>query len=109
MDLVSGVALSDDAWHRIGFTWDGLDRVLYVDDMEVARDTQVGLEGLRGAIHMGAGSDLAHGTFWSGLIDDVRVYDRVIVPWRRRGPWQPDKRARPCPAGLVVAMMLSPA
>ena len=29
---------------------------------------------------IGAGKDLAPGTFWSGLIDDVRIYNRVVKP-----------------------------
>ena len=79
-DLTSEVAIADDAWHRIGLTWDGSHRVLYVDDIEVARDAQASLQGSLGGLHIGAGKDLGPGTFWSGLIDDVRVYDRVVVP-----------------------------
>ncbi len=42
--LSSPVTVTDDNWHRIGLVWDGmgwdgLDRILYVDDVEVARDT----------------------------------------------------------------------
>lgn len=79
-DPTSEVAIADGAWHRIGLTWDGRHRVLYVDDIEAARDTPASLQGSRGDLHIGAGKDLAPGTFWSGLIDDVRVYDRVVVP-----------------------------
>jgi hypothetical protein len=31
-------------------------------------------------LYLGAGADLAPGTFWSGLIDEVRIYDRAIEP-----------------------------
>jgi len=83
--LVSQFVITDGNWHRVGFVWDGSDRILYIDDVEVARDTQVGLEtsgsGLYiGGLHIGAGSTVEHGSFFSGLIDDVRIYNRAITP-----------------------------
>ncbi|MFC1762599.1 LamG-like jellyroll fold domain-containing protein [Planctomycetota bacterium] len=33
-----------------------------------------------GDLQIGAGNTLDPGTFWSGLIDDVRIYDRVVTP-----------------------------
>jgi hypothetical protein len=78
--LVSECVITDDAWHRVGFVWDGSNRILYVDDVEVARDTQISLTKSTGGLYIGAGSALAPGTFWSGLIDDVRIYDRAVKP-----------------------------
>jgi len=78
--LDSDAVITDDAWHRLGFTWDGENRTLYVDGIAVAQDTQSGLTGSTGGLNIGAGSTLAPGTFWSGLIDDVRVYDRAVGP-----------------------------
>jgi hypothetical protein len=34
----------------------------------------------RAGLHIGADGTLAPGTFWSGVIDDVRIYDRVVTP-----------------------------
>lgn len=79
-DLSSGVKPIDDTWHRVGFTWDGENRVLYIDDAEVARDLHDGMQDSLGGMYIGAGSDLEKGAFWSGLIDDVRMYNRVISP-----------------------------
>ena len=79
-DLTSAVAINNDTWHRVGFTWDGTNRILYVDDHEVARDTQGGLQKSHGDLFIGAGSNLDRSTFWSGMIDDVRIYDRVVTP-----------------------------
>jgi hypothetical protein len=31
-------------------------------------------------LNIGAGKNLEAGSFWSGLIDDVRVYDRAMAP-----------------------------
>jgi len=33
-----------------------------------------------GDVIVGGGKDLVPGSFWSGLIDDVRLYQRVIKP-----------------------------
>ncbi len=78
--LYSDVLVTDDNWHRVGFTWDGTNRILYADDVEVAHDTQTALRGSDGGLYIGAGKDLEADTYWSGLIDDVRIYDRVVVP-----------------------------
>jgi hypothetical protein len=67
-------------WHRVGFTWDGSRRRLYVDDVLVAEDTQAGLAVCYGGLQIGCGTNRAPGTFWSGLIDDVRLYNRVVSP-----------------------------
>ncbi len=78
--LISASVITDGAWHRVGFVWDGATRILYVDGVEVAKDTQSGLTGSTNGLYIGAGSKLAAGSFWSGLINDVRVYDRVVKP-----------------------------
>ncbi len=79
--LVSEVVVTDGNWHEVGVVWDGSDRILYVDDIEVARDTlSGGMKGAESGLYMGVARDLAEGTFWSGLIDDVRIYDRVVEP-----------------------------
>ncbi|MCH7556299.1 MAG: hypothetical protein IIB56_02455, partial [Planctomycetes bacterium] len=71
--------VTDGDWHRVGFVRDGRDRILYVDDIEVARDTATNLESASGGLYIGAGSDLEPGAFWSGLIDDVRIYSRALA------------------------------
>jgi len=78
--LVSAAVITDGAWHRVGLTWDGGNRILYVDDIEVARDTQASLAGSTENLTIGAGSTLAPASFWKGLIDDVRIYDRAVKP-----------------------------
>ncbi len=78
--LTSPAILTNGAWHRVGFVWDGGSRALYVDDVEVARDALTGIVGSTGGLHIGAGSTLAPGTFWHGLVDDVRIYNRAVKP-----------------------------
>jgi hypothetical protein len=78
--LLSQAVITDGDWHRVGFAWDGTNRSLYVDDVLVAEDTQVGLEDSLGGLLIGAGESMARGTFWEGLIDDVRIYNRAVQP-----------------------------
>jgi hypothetical protein len=74
----SEAVITDGKWHRIALVWDGADRILYVDGKEVARDPQPDLSVADGKFIIGAGSKA--GTGWAGLIDDVRIYSRVVRP-----------------------------
>ncbi len=78
--LTSLSVITDGPWHYVGLVWDGKTRFLYVDDAEVGRDTPSNLAASARGLYIGAGSTLAMGTFWSGLIDDVRIYDRAVKP-----------------------------
>jgi Tol biopolymer transport system component len=78
--LISEVVITDGAWHHAGLAWDGSNRKLYVDGVEVVKDTQGTLAGSTGGLYIGAGKSLEAGSFWSGLIDDVRIYDRAVTP-----------------------------
>jgi len=78
--LYSETTISNDNWHQVGLVWDGTNRILYVDDVEVARDTLAGLDSADTGLRIGAGKDLVAGSFWFGMIDDVRIYDRAIEP-----------------------------
>jgi len=78
--LQSGTLITDGAWHHIGFAWDGARRALYVDDILVAEGTQEGLNNSVGGLYIGRGNNPPAGTFWSGLIDDVRIYNRAVSP-----------------------------
>jgi len=78
--LSSQAIITDGNWHRIAFTWDGANRRLYMDGVLVAEDAQDSLAGSSGNLVIGAGKTMAPTTFWKGLIDDVRIYDRVVRP-----------------------------
>jgi len=78
--LASQFVITDGQWHHIGLTWDGKNRILYVDDVEVAKDTQSGLASSQGGLYFGAGKGLEAGSFWNGLIDDIRIYSRAVRP-----------------------------
>lgn len=78
--LTSAAYVLDDQWHRVALVWDGVSRSLYMDGVEIAEDVQPGLVASNGNLQMGCGSSAASATFWSGLIDDVRIYNRVVRP-----------------------------
>jgi len=80
LSLISSFMVTDDTWRRVGLVRDSSDRILYVDDVEVVRDTVDKLDRASGSLYLGAGSNLEPDSFWSGMIDDVRVYNRVVTP-----------------------------
>ena len=78
--LKSECEITDGQWHRIGFVWDGSNRALYVDDILVAEDTQANLQSSDSGLYIGIGKAMESGTYWSGLIDDIRIYNRAVSP-----------------------------
>jgi hypothetical protein len=78
--LLSETTITDGQWHRIGFVWDGSNRTLYVDGIAVAQDIQNSLESSSNGLYIGTGNAMAPGTYFSGLIDDVRIYNRAVSP-----------------------------
>jgi hypothetical protein len=79
--LGSQTIITDGQWHHIGFVWDGSYRFLYVDGTEVAKDVaaQNPLKSATGGLYIGASKALDADTLFSGLIDDVRIYDVALT------------------------------
>ena len=75
--LYSHAVITDGNWHHVGLAWDGSNRILHVDGVEVVSD-KCEKGRLFGGLQIGAGKNLDIGTFWSGLIDDVRIYNRAL-------------------------------
>jgi len=78
--LLSQTVITDGEWHRIGLVYDGLHRKLNVDGVTLTEDTLDGLEGSENGLYIGTNKTMEPGTYWSGLIDDVRIYNRVMKP-----------------------------
>ena len=78
--LVSESIIIDGTWHHIGLVWDQSYRYLYVDGAEVAKDISALSYTVPcdGGLYIGAGKDLDTATFFSGLIDDIRVYNQAL-------------------------------
>ena len=54
-------------------------RHLYIDGIEVAVDTEfIGGVQTTSGLYIGAGQSLEANTFFSGLIDDVRIYNVAL-------------------------------
>jgi len=79
--LVSDTVITDGQWHHVVFVYDmdSLHRRLYVDGVLVAEDTTF-VAGMPsdGGLYIGASKDLDAGTFFSGMIDDVRIYNQAL-------------------------------
>jgi hypothetical protein len=78
--LQSQTVVTDGEWHRIGFVWDGSHRTLSVDGVVVAKDAQDALKDSSYGLYIGTGKMMQPGTYFSGLIDDIRIYNRVVSP-----------------------------
>ena len=78
--LFSETIITDGQWHRVGLVWDGSNRKLYVDGVAVAEDTQPDLIGSEMGLNIGTGRGAEPGTYFSGMIDDVRIYNRAVKP-----------------------------
>ncbi|MFB0553337.1 MAG: LamG-like jellyroll fold domain-containing protein [Phycisphaerae bacterium] len=79
--LESESVITDGQWHHIGLVYDftAMKRRLYVDGTEVVVDAgYAGGVQSSGGLYIGAGQNLSTGTFFSGLIDDVRIYNCAL-------------------------------
>jgi carboxypeptidase D len=80
LPLISQTTIMDDNWHHIGLVWDGTHRMLYVDSVVVAEDTQNTLVNSNNGLYIGTSKNMELGTYFSGLIDDIRIYNRAVRP-----------------------------
>ncbi|MHC4533191.1 MAG: LamG-like jellyroll fold domain-containing protein [Planctomycetota bacterium] len=82
--MYSKTIITDGQWHNLGFAWDGSIRSIYVDGVEegwaFSSNGPHGSLGLR----IGGSWGLDFKNFWSGFIDDVRLYDRATQPEQQR-------------------------
>lgn len=80
--LTSNVSICGDNWRHVGVVWDGARRRLYVDGICVACDTEPldGLLSSDGLMYIGRQRVYSPDLFWTGCIDDVRIYDRALDP-----------------------------
>jgi len=80
VELKSESVIPDDEWHHLGLVWDGSLRYLYLDGVEIAKDTSALSYALScdGGLNIGVDKDLSTSSLFSGLIDDVRIYDAAL-------------------------------
>jgi len=78
--LTSDAVITDDTWHHVGLVSDGVGKTLYVDGVEVASDASRPVLPLNGDLTLGAGKVLDPDSFFTGLMDDVRIYNQALGP-----------------------------
>lgn len=77
---INGITLvNDNEWHHVAYTYDGTTIRLYVDGVEDATLDAVINTGVSGETDVNIGSQ-GGGSFFQGLIDDVRIYNEVLTP-----------------------------
>jgi hypothetical protein len=59
---------------------DAVSKCLHIDGKEVVRSSVPQLLSSECGLHIGTGKNLEPSSFWSGLIDDVRVYNQALEP-----------------------------
>ena len=71
--------LYTNRWYHIGLTWDGTEYVVYIDGVSKASGSYTGLSILGPVADIGNdGSPAYRDESFNGLIDDVRIYNRVL-------------------------------
>jgi lysophospholipase L1-like esterase len=81
--IISESVVTNGQWYHVGFVWDGTHRHLYVDGVEVAKDanpiTIAPLKSAKGGLFIGTSKTFEAETLFSGLIDDVRIYNVALT------------------------------
>jgi len=78
--LTSNAVIADDLWHHIGLTTNGTSKCLYIDGVEAARDSIPIFMSSDEGLNIGTGQGLDPDSFFTGLIDDVRIYNQILEP-----------------------------
>jgi hypothetical protein len=72
-------SLNTNTWYHIAVTWDGTNYIVYVDGAERATGSYTGLSTIGSIADIGnTGNPVYRIESWDGLIDDVRIYNRVL-------------------------------
>lgn len=82
--LQSGVTAEDDVWYHYAFTWDADGMALYIDGELTDTDDTVDIASFidhdpdNGGYPLTIGAGWVHVFAFTGMIDDVRVYDSAL-------------------------------
>ncbi|MCF7973209.1 MAG: hypothetical protein K9N55_05310 [Phycisphaerae bacterium] len=78
--LTSTSGISDDTWHHIGLVSDDSGKCLYIDGVEAATDKALPILPSNGSLHIGVGKELDPDSFFTGMMDDIRIYNVALEP-----------------------------
>ena len=78
--LKSNAVIWDGSWHEVGLIWDGFSRRLYFNGVLVVTDVMTTISSSDAGLNIGAGKDLEPDSFWSGHIQELRIYPHTN-PW----------------------------
>ncbi|OHB83357.1 MAG: hypothetical protein A2Z38_04925 [Planctomycetes bacterium RBG_19FT_COMBO_48_8] len=79
-ELASEKVITNGQWHHVVLVWNGYRRSLYVDGQEVISDpSDFNALSATGDLYIGTSKALDAGAFFSGLIDDVRIYNVALT------------------------------
>ncbi|MHC4462693.1 MAG: LamG-like jellyroll fold domain-containing protein [Planctomycetota bacterium] len=78
-DLTGSVNVNDGQWHHIAGVYDGTQKRLYMDgNLDASSSSTGNINNSSYNVNIGENAQ-ATGRYWDGLIDDVRVYNRVLT------------------------------
>ena len=73
-----GPGIQDNKWHYVSGTWDGKVISLYIDgELETSGKCDGKLKRSNQSVHIG--SRLASERFLTGVVDEVRIYNRALT------------------------------
>ncbi len=89
-DFTAGSSINDGSWHHVAAVYDGTDKILYVDGVEIGRDVNThGGSALGNAStrfgFIGDGSEAStfdgarNNAYYDGQFDDIRLYEGTLT------------------------------
>ncbi|MDD4062226.1 MAG: LamG domain-containing protein [Candidatus Pacebacteria bacterium] len=77
--LTSPLTYNDGNWHNVVGVWNGTNKFLYIDGMQVATIAFSGTMNNWGSANLYLGSLSGYAQFFNGSIDDIRIYNRALT------------------------------
>lgn len=78
--IVSATAPSVNVWHHIAYVQTGSGVILYIDGAQANTGSNPVQSGAVGVMRIGSFNTTFPTPYWSGQVDEVRVYNRALTP-----------------------------